>query len=64
MSDKRLADALRRIKELEAILVCTDCGHLRSEHHDGDAPCYGGRTPDMEPGEGEYCGCDGFQSEA
>jgi hypothetical protein len=52
-----------RIRQLEAILRCTECGHLRNEHDDNDSPCHGGRTPDMKPGEGTYCGCAGFLSE-
>ena len=62
--EERVGDKIKRleqrIRELEAILKCTGCGHLRSEHDDDDAPCFGGRTPEMKPGEGEYCDCSGF----
>lgn len=51
-----------RVKQLEAILLCTVCGHLRSEHDGGDSPCYGGREG-LKPGEGDYCMCVGFESE-
>jgi hypothetical protein len=55
--------ALRaRVRELEAILLCVNCGHLRSEHLENDSPCYGGRTSEMNAGEGEYCNCFGFES--
>jgi len=62
-----MADDVRklkaRIRELEAILLCRECGHLRSEHEDNDSPCFGGRDPKWKPGEGEYCDCTGFVSE-
>lgn len=51
-----------RVAQLEAILVCSECGHLRSEHDGEDGPCFGGRTADMKPGEGAYCDCAGFQT--
>lgn len=65
---EKLRDANKALKawvaKLEAILICTECGHLRSEHgHDEGDPCYGGRTPDMDPKEGEYCMCHGFAPE-
>lgn len=66
MSDTR--DTVRklrqRVRELEAILQCVECGHLRSEHEGDDSPCFGGRTEDMKDGEGYYCDCDGFVSES
>jgi hypothetical protein len=49
-----------RVRELEAILMCADCSHLRSEHDVDDGTCHGGRTPDMKPGEGPYCMCAKF----
>lgn len=52
----------KKIAAYEAILVCDNCEHLRSEHHEADSPCYGGRTPDMSPDEGKYCDCAGFTS--
>lgn len=51
-----------RVAALEAILVCTECNHLRSEHFEGDGPCDGGREG-LEPGEGKYCPCSGFAPE-
>ncbi len=57
----RVAELEARVKELEGILLC-DCGHLRSEHDDNDAPCHGGREG-FKPGEGPYCMCSGFSSE-
>lgn len=52
-----------RIKQLEAILVCAKCGHLRNEHDEENGPCYGGRTPEMKSSEGEYCMCHGFSTD-
>lgn len=55
----RLARLMARIAELEAILKCDECGHLRNVHDDDDGPCHGGREG-LAPGEGEYCDCSGF----
>lgn len=62
-TEKDVEHELRaRVKELEAILLCLDCDHLRSEHDNADAPCFGGRNA-MPVGEGKYCMCLGFISE-
>lgn len=57
------AELEARIKYLESLLLCTECGHLRHEHDVENGPCYGGRTPEMKSGEGKYCICSGFESE-
>jgi hypothetical protein len=51
---------IARVKLLESILMCAECGHLRSEHESDGGPCFGGRAPELKPGEGEYCDCGGF----
>lgn len=63
MSDT-IASLRARIKQLEAMLKCKHCGHLRGEHDDDNMPCFGGRDASMGPDEGEYCDCFGFEPES
>ncbi len=58
----QLAKLKARVKFLEGLLICENCEHLRHEHGDNDGPCYGGRSPDLKPGEGDYCNCGGFET--